>query len=56
MNKSYIYLTSFDLLSAEATAAFHAKHLDLFPTKNILTLKIREVRQKMLANQAASDY
>ncbi|KAH3692465.1 hypothetical protein DPMN_194306 [Dreissena polymorpha] len=38
--------------SAQATSAFQAKYSDIFPTKNILQLKIREVRQKMMQNAA----
>lgn len=33
---------------AQATAAFQARHLDTFPTKVCLQLKIREVRQKIM--------
>ncbi|XP_023931096.1 protein capicua homolog [Lingula anatina] len=36
--------------SAQATAAFQAKYQDIFPSKVCLQLKIREVRQKMMAN------
>lgn len=32
----------------QATAAFQARHLDTFPTKVCLQLKIREVRQKIM--------
>ena len=35
--------------SNQATAVFQAKHVDLFPSKVCLQLKIREVRQKMMA-------
>ncbi|XP_037549425.1 protein capicua homolog [Nematolebias whitei] len=34
--------------SAQATAAFQARHSDTFPTKVCLQLKIREVRQKIM--------
>ncbi|CAF96415.1 unnamed protein product, partial [Tetraodon nigroviridis] len=34
--------------SSQATAAFQARHLDTFPTKVCLQLKIREVRQKIM--------
>ena len=35
--------------SNKATSDFHSKHSDVFPTKVCLQLKIREVRQKMMA-------
>lgn len=35
--------------STQATQAFQAKHGDIFPNKMCLQLKIREVRQKMMA-------
>ena len=35
--------------SAQSTAAFQAKHQEVFPNKGCLQLKIREVRQKMMA-------
>lgn len=40
--------------SAQATAAFQQRHRDVFNNKNTLQLKIREVRQKLMAqnNQA----
>ncbi|KAK8765085.1 hypothetical protein V5799_032306, partial [Amblyomma americanum] len=40
--------------SAQATAAFQHRHRDVFNNKNTLQLKIREVRQKLMAqnNQA----
>lgn len=40
--------------SAQATAAFQHRHRDVFTNKNTLQLKIREVRQKLMAqnNQA----
>ncbi|KAL1423054.1 hypothetical protein MTO96_021443 [Rhipicephalus appendiculatus] len=40
--------------SAQATAAFQQRHRDVFSNKNTLQLKIREVRQKLMAqnNQA----
>ncbi|XP_022914927.2 protein capicua homolog isoform X2 [Onthophagus taurus] len=37
--------------SAEATSKFQGEHACLFPSKNILQLKIREVRQKLMASQ-----
>ena len=43
----YFYLT------AQATATFQAEHATIFPTKVCLQLKIREVRQKMMAQSAA---
>ncbi|XP_022662407.1 protein capicua homolog isoform X3 [Varroa destructor] len=36
--------------SAQATAAFQQKHKDVFPNKQTLQLKIREVRQKQMAS------
>ena len=36
--------------SNKATSNFHSKHSDVFPTKVCLQLKIREVRQKMMAS------
>ena len=41
------------LIPAQATASFQAKYQDVFPTKSCLQLKIREVRQKMMAQSAA---
>ncbi|GJQ67993.1 hypothetical protein Trydic_g10649 [Trypoxylus dichotomus] len=38
----------------EATTTFQAQHSDLFPNKSTLQLKIREVRQKLMANSANS--
>lgn len=38
--------------SAEVTWAFQAKHQDIFPSKNLLQLKIREVRQRMMATMS----
>lgn len=35
--------------STQATSLFQALHQDIFPTKSCLQLKIREVRQKMMA-------
>ncbi|XP_050314049.1 protein capicua homolog isoform X2 [Anthonomus grandis grandis] len=35
--------------SAQATSKFQAEHSDIFPTKASLQLKIREVRQKLMA-------
>ena len=37
------------------TAAFQAKHQDIFPTKAMLQLKIREVRQKIMADIKMDD-
>lgn len=34
-----------------ATNEFQAKHSDMFPSKNVLQLKIREVRQRMMAGR-----
>jgi len=36
-------------LIGQATAVFQANHQDVFPTKTCLQLKIREVRQKIMA-------
>ncbi|VDO80619.1 unnamed protein product [Soboliphyme baturini] len=36
--------------TAQATSSFQAKHFEIFPTKQILQLKIREVRQKVMAS------
>lgn len=35
--------------SSQATSTFQAQHADVFPNKASLQLKIREVRQKMMA-------
>ena len=35
--------------TAAATVAFQERHSDIFPNKAVLQLKIREVRQKMMA-------
>ena len=35
--------------SNQATASFQTKHVEVFPNKVCLQLKIREVRQKMMA-------
>lgn len=35
--------------SAQATSNFQAQHIDIFPNKMSLQLKIREVRQKLMA-------
>lgn len=45
-----LQLVIVSLLSSpgQATAAFQARHLDTFPTKVCLQLKIREVRQKIM--------
>ena len=43
-----VYLFRF-YFTAQETNAFHAQHSDVFPSKNILQLKIREVRQKLYA-------
>ena len=42
-------------LSAQATSAFQAKYHEVFPTKVCLQLKIREVRQKMMAQTNMED-
>uniref|UniRef100_A0A8C1ACA8 Protein capicua homolog n=1 Tax=Cyprinus carpio carpio TaxID=630221 RepID=A0A8C1ACA8_CYPCA len=41
--------------SAQATAAFQARHSDTFPSKVCLQLKIREVRQKIMQNAGSSE-
>ena len=38
----------------QATSTFQAKHSEIFPTKLCLQLKIREVRQKMMAASPSS--
>jgi hypothetical protein len=38
--------------SAEVTSAFQMRHQDVFPSRNLLQLKIREVRQRMMAQMA----
>lgn len=38
------------IFTAQATASYQAKYQDVFPSKVCLQLKIREVRQKMMAN------
>ena len=38
----------------QATSSFQAKHAEIFPTKLCLQLKIREVRQKMMAASPSS--
>ena len=38
----------------QATSSFQAKHSEIFPTKLCLQLKIREVRQKMMAASPSS--
>lgn len=35
--------------TAQATSNFQAQHVDVFPSKSSLQLKIREVRQKLMA-------
>lgn len=41
------------MFTAQATASFQSEHASIFPTKTCLQLKIREVRQKMMAQSAA---
>ncbi|XP_061164260.1 protein capicua homolog isoform X1 [Saccostrea echinata] len=41
--------------SAQDTANFQAEHASVFPSKVCLQLKIREVRQKMMAQSAAAE-
>ena len=41
------------IFTAQATASFQSEHVAVFPTKVCLQLKIREVRQKMMAQSAA---
>lgn len=36
-------------IAGQATSSFQSKHRQYFPNKQTLTLKIREVRQKMMA-------
>uniref|UniRef100_T1J6P3 HMG box domain-containing protein n=1 Tax=Strigamia maritima TaxID=126957 RepID=T1J6P3_STRMM len=40
--------------TAQATSAFQSKHSEIFNNKLILQLKIREVRQKLMAQNAAA--
>ncbi|GFY59924.1 protein capicua homolog [Trichonephila inaurata madagascariensis] len=40
--------------TAQATAQFQHNHQEAFPTKNTLQLKIREVRQKLMAQSAGT--
>ena len=42
-------------LEGDATAFFFSEHKDIFGTKNTLQLKIREVRQKMMGIQHATE-
>ena len=53
MNHIIIIITSIFFFPAQATATFQAKYASIFPTKLCLQLKIREVRQKMMAQSAA---
>lgn len=39
--------------SSQATSTFQAQHSDIFPNKASLQLKIREVRQKMMAQNSS---
>ena len=41
--------------TATATSSFQARYQDIFPTKTCLQLKIREVRQKMMAESNLSE-
>lgn len=38
------------IFSAPATAAFQSKYQNIFPKKSLLQLKIREVRQRVMAD------
>lgn len=38
--------------SAQATSNFQQQHVDIFPNKSSLQLKIREVRQKLMAQSS----
>ena len=42
-------------MTDEATAVFLSQHSDIFPTRNCLQLKIREVRQKMMATSQEAE-
>lgn len=44
----------FYLFTAQATAQFQHIHQEAFPTKNTLQLKIREVRQKLMAQNVGT--
>lgn len=50
-NCQFFFLPPFFFLySAQAVATFQSKYSDIFPNKNCLILKIREVRQKVHQN------
>lgn len=49
-----IILKIFYFFTAQATAQFQHVHQEAFPTKNTLQLKIREVRQKLMAQSAGT--
>lgn len=40
--------------TAKATQEFYKQNLNVFPSKNILQLKIREVRQKLMAETGST--
>lgn len=44
-----LFYDSFLIFLAQATSTFQSQHMDIFPVKQTLQLKIREVRQKMMA-------
>jgi hypothetical protein len=43
------------LFTAKATQEFQKKYIKVFPSKNTLQLKIREVRQKLMADTGATN-
>jgi len=42
-------------VAATATTDFQTRHHSLFPNKNLLQLKIREVRQRLMAESQTGD-
>ena len=52
--KLWRFRLTVDIVSfLQATSAFQLKHSEAFPSKVCLQLKIREVRQKMMARSAS---
>jgi len=45
----------FDNVAATATTDFQTRYHSLFPNKNLLQLKIREVRQRLMAESQTGD-
>lgn len=54
-NVMHLFTIVWFYIAAQATATFQTKYQDIFPTKTCLQLKIREVRQKMMAQSAAQE-